>query len=40
MARVTLEDASIAFSPPLEQYVMPSKDKIIEAVKEVLERKA
>ena len=40
MARVTLEDYSIAFSPPLEQYVMPSKDKIIKAVKEVLERKA
>jgi len=39
MARVTLEDASIAFSPPLEQYVMPNKDKIISAVNEVLERK-
>lgn len=39
MARVTLADASVAFSPPLEQYVMPNKDKIISAVKEVLGRK-
>ena len=39
MARVTLEDYSIAFSPTLEQYVMPTKEKIISAVKEVLGRK-
>ena len=39
MARVTLEDYSIAFSPTLEQYVMPNKDKVISAVNEVLGRK-
>jgi len=39
IARVTLEDASIAFSPTLEQYVMPNKGKVISAVKEVLGRK-
>lgn len=40
MARVTLMDASVAFSPPLERYVLPTKDKIINAVKSVLQRKA
>ncbi len=39
IARVTLEDASIAFSAPLEQYVMPNKDKVIEAVRAVMARK-
>ncbi len=39
MARVAALDATIAFSPPLENYIFPSKDKIISAVKNVLDRK-
>ncbi|TET42308.1 MAG: alpha-ketoacid dehydrogenase subunit beta [Dehalococcoidia bacterium] len=39
MARVTLGDGSIAFSPTLEKYILPSKDKIIQAVRELLGRK-
>jgi len=39
MARVTLGDGSIAFSPTLEKYILPSKDKIVIAVRELLGRK-
>jgi len=34
--RVAGENVPIPFSPPLEEYVIPDKDKIIQAVKEVL----
>lgn len=40
MGRVTLMDASKAFSPRLESYVMPTKDKIVEGAKALLERKS
>jgi len=39
MARVTLGDGSIAFSPTLENYILPNKDKIVSAVEGVLGRK-
>lgn len=39
MARVTLMDACVAFAPPLESYVLPTKDKIVEAAKALLDRK-
>jgi pyruvate/2-oxoglutarate/acetoin dehydrogenase E1 component len=34
--RVTAKEAPMAFSPPLEQYIVPSTDDIIQAVREVL----
>lgn len=34
--RVAGQDAPIPFSPPLEQYVIPNEEKIIEAIKEVV----
>lgn len=39
MARVATMDAPIGFSKPLEDYVLPNKDKLISAVKGVLKRK-
>ena len=36
MARVANFDAPVGFSPPLEAYILPNKDKIIDAVKKVL----
>lgn len=34
--RVTTIDVPIPFSPPPEEYILPSKEKIVEAVKETL----
>ncbi len=39
MMRVTLMDASVAASAPLAKYILPNKDKVIKAVKDVLTRK-
>ena len=39
MARVASLDGPVGYSQPLERYVQPDKDKIIAAVKSVLERK-
>ncbi len=39
MARVATMDLPIGFSPTLETYVLPNKDKIIKAVKDVVARK-
>lgn len=36
IARVTSSDMSIPFSPPLEKSYMPSKDKVIQAVRELI----
>jgi len=40
MARVASMDVPVGFSKPLEEYLLPSKDKIISAVKGVLSRKS
>jgi acetoin:2,6-dichlorophenolindophenol oxidoreductase subunit beta len=37
---VTALDTSIPYSPPLEKYVLPDEDKIIEAAKSVLAKRA
>jgi pyruvate dehydrogenase E1 component beta subunit len=37
---VTALDTSIPYSEPLEKYVLPNEDKIIEAVKSVLSSKS
>ncbi len=39
MARVATMDTPVGFSPTLEDYILPNKDKIISAAKSVLERK-
>ena len=39
MSRVASVDAPVGYSRPLEQYVLPSKEKIISAVKNVITRK-
>jgi len=31
--RVTALDANVAFSPPLEQFILPSTDKIVDAIR-------
>ena len=40
MARVASMDVPVGFAPTLESYMLPSKDKIIAAVKAVLARKS
>ena len=40
MARVTLMDASCAYNPVLEAYVMPTADKIVKAAQAVIARKS
>jgi pyruvate/2-oxoglutarate/acetoin dehydrogenase E1 component len=35
--RVVTEDVPIPFSPPMEKYVEPTEEKIIQAVEEVLD---
>jgi len=39
MARVSLMDACVAFSPPLESYVLPTVEKIVAGAKALLDRK-
>jgi pyruvate/2-oxoglutarate/acetoin dehydrogenase E1 component len=35
---VTAMDTSVPYSEPLEKYVLPNEEKIIKAVKSVLEK--
>jgi pyruvate/2-oxoglutarate/acetoin dehydrogenase E1 component len=37
---VTAADTSVPFSEPLEHYVLPNEDKIIDAAKSVLAKRA